>query len=387
MALNLNKLLHRTSGTCFIGNITPPTKEVANLKSAKDQIQKHLTTAIPAWLKERLGDDQVAIPRFRTQGSQAYGTCNSPCNKPPQEMDWDFGIYLPVSLYDDNAIHPTVAAKSYYTMVEESIAPLAKKNGWTLKRKPTCVRVVLGAQHHAHVDLPLYVAPDAELSKIKEIATLKAIAMDSVSFREAAKPVITWDSLKRISLACEDGTWSASDPGRVVLWFERKRDRYGAQLVRLCRYLKAWRDQKWLSGGPSSLLLMVCAVQALDRCTEEFSERDDLALRYILAKLGDQLQSSVYENAVNEGEDLNRLNASERIEAATKAKEFYRDLDAAISLSPAAITQAITWLRVHLGERLPNDSGCVSSDNGPQNIRQTPPTRAAAPIVTATSAG
>lgn len=386
MALNLSKLLHRANGPCFLANITPLSKEEATLRASKDEIKAHLTTAIPAWLKQQLGDDQVAVPRFRTQGSWAYRTCNSPCNKPPQEMDWDLGIYLPLSLYDDNEIHPTVAAQGYYAMVEHVMTPLAKKKAWTLKRKPTCVRVVLGGQNHAHVDLPLYVAPDAEFPKIREVA-LKAMASDRAYFAEAAASLTSWDSLKRISLACEDGTWNASDPGRVVSWFKRKQDRHGPQLGRLCRYLKAWRDSKWTTCGPSSLLLMVCAAQTLDRCSVEFADRDDLALRYALSALGSQLRSSVYESDVNEGEDLNRLDAAERLDAAVKAAEFHRDLDAAISLTPAAITQAITWLRVHLGDRLPNDPTGVSPDSGLQNIRQTPPNQGPAPIVTATTAG
>lgn len=61
-------------------------------------------------------------------------------------------------------------------MVRELMDPLAKEKKWTLEtEKPTCVRVLLGNGTRAHVDLPLYAAPDDEFLQIKE-AMAKASA-------------------------------------------------------------------------------------------------------------------------------------------------------------------------------------------------------------------
>lgn len=383
VALNLSKLFDRDVKPSYIKNLAPHSKEEASLREAKTQIQKYLQTAIPKWLEEKLGEKTNVRPKFRTQGSWAYKTCNEPCQHPPQEMDWDLGIYLPVSLWDDYGIHPKAAAKGYYDMVRELMTPLAKENNWTLSEKPMCARVKLNNNTRAHIDLPLYAAPDEEFIHVKEAreALAKTMAADS-SFSETT----TWDSLTRISLACKDGTWNPSDPGRVVVWFEKKLQRHGPQLRRISRYLKAWRDHTWASGGPSSIVLMVCAAKTMDQTNADFSGRDDLALAHVLQALSSQLINSVREPMIDPDEDLNRLDVQARQEAAVKVAEFHSALRQALDSNIANRNGAIQLIQKHLGQRFPNDPDGVTPDDGPTNIRNIPAEpRPRSPIVSTTA--
>jgi len=366
MPLNYHLLFDRKVNPSFHKELRPLPDEEAQLREAKNHIKAHLRTAIPMWLEQKLGEKPSESPRFRTQGSWAYETCNQPCQHPPQEMDWDLGIYLPVSLWEENDVHPKQAAKGYYTMVKDLMEPLARKKGWELTEKPTCVRVILGNQTRAHVDLPLYAAPDAEFAHIREVAVAKAgMTLDGVSFTES----VGWESFSRIALACQDGTWNPSDPYLVVKWFESKVKRHGAQIRRICRYLKAWRDYQWSSGGPSSIVLMVCAAQTFDRSNVEFEGRDDLALNHVLKSLPDQLRGSVTEAMINPEEDLNRLKDVDRELAANRAGAFLRDLDRALALDIANVSTGILLIQAHLGDRLPFEPQAVIFDDAHRSIR------------------
>lgn len=384
MALNLSKLFDRPLKPSFLSNITPTLEDSAVLKQAKSDIQNYLKTAIPKWLASRLSEKSEHPPRFRTQGSWAYQTCNAPWQTPPQEMDWDLGVYLPVSLWEDNNVHPQAAATGYYEMIQELMVPLAKANGWTLTEKPTCVRVLLGNGTRAHVDIPLYAAPDKDFVQIKEALARTAAMKGDTRFVEA-RP--SWESLTRIALARKDGTWDPSDPGRVVVWFEKKIQRHGEQLRRVCRYLKAWRDHVWKSGGPSSIVLMVCAAQTLDRTRADFSGRDDLALRQVLAALPEQLLLAVTEPMINPDEDLNRLNDGERQVASKCAQAFLSAVTTALAKNIKDRQAAVHLMQGQLGTRFPDDPTGITSDDGPTNIRAVPAEPRSSPVIIPTKAG
>ncbi len=372
MSLNLNKLFNRNDLPSFSKNITPSPKDEATLRKARTEILDYLKRAIPQWLQTNLGEKPEHPPRFRTQGSWAYRTCNAPCQLPPQEMDWDLGIYLPVSLWEDNQVHPKVAAQGYYEMVRKLMKPLAEEKNWTLAEKPTCVRVILGNGTRAHIDLPLYAAPDDEFVHIKEVKLAKAaLTAESHVLVADSQQTITWTSIKHIALAHKDGTWGASDPGRVIEWFDRKIERHDEQLRRVCRYLKAWRDQTWSSGGPSSIVLMVCAAQTLDRAQLAFTGRDDLALRHVLTELPSQLRAAIKEPMINPDEDLNRLSVDERLEASRNAGEFLSAMNEALAQSFNNRHRALSRVRVQLGDRFPNDPDGITPDDGQTNIRMT----------------
>ncbi|MGZ9211151.1 MAG: CBASS cGAMP synthase [Candidatus Binatia bacterium] len=386
MTLNLSKLLYQNDEISFHTNTEPLATEEAALREAKEIIRDYLKKAIPLWIEEKFGERPEHKPRFRTQGSWAYRTCNEPCQHPPQEMDWDLGIYLPVSLWDDQEVHPRRAAKEYFNMVRELMLILANEQGWTVTEKPTCVRVVLNNGIRAHVDLPLYAAPDKDFAQIREIVAAKALALDEARQRSAQR-IDDWDSLNRICLACQDGSWSVSDPGLVVKWFKGKIDRHGPQIRRICRYLKAWRDYVWVEGGPSSIVLMVCAAKTLDRTADDLSGRDDFALRTVLESLPDQLRKAVIEPMINPGEDLNRLDQSQRAEAASCASQFFQALDQALTLNEHERTKAIKLIQGHLGERFPDNPELIALDKSPVNIRTVPAEPRPRQVIKPTKAG
>jgi hypothetical protein len=234
------------------------------------------------------------------------------------------------------------------------------------------------------VDLPLYAAPDSEFVQIKEAIAKASMAMDCVSFAEAQR---TWASLTRIALARKDGTWDPSDPGRVVVWFDKKIERHGEQLRRVCRYLKAWRDHIWPSGGPSSIVLMVCAAQTLDRAQADFAGRDDLALRHVLTALPGQMLAAIKEPMIDPDEDLNRLAADERVEASRRAGQFLAAMNDALGQNFDNRHQALALVRGQLGDRFPSDGSGITPDDGPTNIRTVPAEPRARAVIVPTKAG
>src|SRR5690606_30147962 len=57
-----------------------------------------------------------------------------------------------------------------------------------------------------------------------------------------------------------------SDPKVVSDWFEENCTRIGKHLRKICRFLKAWRDAQWeTGGGPSSISLMAATVSILNQ--------------------------------------------------------------------------------------------------------------------------
>ena len=115
--LKLNRLLFATAEEVFIDSIKPTNDQREVLFNAKNEIRDHLRPRIREATIKVLGMDKAVTPRFRTQGSWSYKTCVQPAWNPPQEMDWDFGVYLPVSVWEDGG-PPHAMAKLYFKLVE-----------------------------------------------------------------------------------------------------------------------------------------------------------------------------------------------------------------------------------------------------------------------------
>jgi hypothetical protein len=242
--------------------------------------------------------------------------------------------------------------------------------------------VLLNNGIRAHIDLPLYAAPDKDFIHIKEAAVAKVA---SETYGKVATREQQWASLTQISLACQDGSWNTSDPGLVVLWFKSKITRHGDQLRRISRYLKAWRDYTWDTGGPSSILLMVCAAQTLDQAAGNFEGRDDLALLEVLKALPEQLRNAVTEPMINADEDLNRLSVEDKSLAAQHSEKFLQDLSRALNTPLANCTVAVDLLQNHFGGRLPLQPDLISS--APVDIRDVLPSKGQEPNIAPTKAG
>src|SRR5258708_14897546 len=187
-------------------------------------------------------------------------------------------------------------APLYFRLVEEALKALCARKGWQLVAgKDTCIRVKISTW--AHFDIPLYAAPEKEFQVILEKAA-RAYALRGGTTKDAAAGELDeqeWSELDRIVLATRTGIWTASDPEAVCRWFELRWIELKEQFVRVCRYLKAWRDFHWSQGGgPSSLLLMVIAAQNF----ESWPGRDDLALEAVARQLSKTLLGPVYETGI-----------------------------------------------------------------------------------------
>ncbi|RQH00138.1 CBASS cGAMP synthase [Paraburkholderia dinghuensis] len=391
--LKLNRLLYSsaTVGT-FADNIAVSPEQRQLLVSCKNKIRDHLRPAIEKVTTTLLGMDRQVTPRFRTQGSWAYGTCVHPCTLPPQEVDWDFGVYLPVTVWEENG-PPVQMATAYFMLVEQLLLELCDAEGWTLdKSKETCIRVNVAAW--AHIDVPLYAASEEEFKKVQEVrlvmeaaALRKAVVMDSADFSENASELVgqSWDELEGIVLATRSGEWRASDPNDVAKWFKDRLEEHGAQLQRVCRFLKAWRDYRWEKKGPTSVSIMIAVAQDF----EPVFGRDDLALEQAARLLAKALLTDIREPGIDNGvDDFNRsLDSAARLEASTFAQNLADSLRQARELSLVQAPWAVAVLQAQLGGRLPNQPNWVEVDSSASDIRHVPASMVPPPVVGATNAG
>lgn len=390
--LKLHKLLLNEGHVdSFNEVIKPLDAQRRELVQAKNEIRDHLRSAIRTASVEVLGQERMVDPRFRTQGSWTYATCIHPAHLPPQEMDWDFGVYLPVTLWLENGPPPAMA-RLYFDLVERALQSLCAKKDWKLDRsKPTCSRVRIA--NWGHIDVPLYAAPEEEFLKIAE----KTLSADQVRarFREAAVldenealgelKEAKWDFLDGLHMATRDGKWKRTDPEAVANWFEDRVTHHGEQLRRVCRYLKAWRDFHWKDGGgPSSVAIMIAVAQSF----ESVWHRDDVALEKAASALGRALAGEIREHGIDgRDEDFNRLGSDARRTASQKASELARQLHVARSLSPSLKGDAIQIAQAQLGPRIPSDWSCVEVEGGADVVRLTTAATVTPPVVGSTQAG
>lgn len=391
--LKLNKLFYTSDEqVAFSDNIEPSPEQKKFLVSCKNEIRDHLRPKIQLATITALGMEKAVFPRFRTQGSWSYKTCVQPPFLPPQEIDWDFGVYLPVSVWEENG-PPHKMAKAYFVLVESLLSGLCLDKGWKMiPGKDTCIRVQVATW--AHIDIPLYAAPEHEFIQIMEKAALEARAsctahdaastFDSTEFGEM--PEQMWEEIDQIVLATRSGEWKSSDPEAVASWFNDRVLEHKDQLRRVCRYLKGWRDYHWQDGrGPTSVSIMIAVAQAF----KPQHGRDDMALEDSAKHLSVAIQGELRELGIDGGaEDFNnRLSPEEKSIAAQKARELASILLQARSYEQDFKRQAITDLQKQLGGRIPNRIDLIDTDSGADAIRAIPAKRVVAPVVLSTSAG
>jgi len=390
--LNLHKLFLNDENPSSLDKvITPTDDQKRQLQEAKNIIRDHLRKSIRDATVTILGMSHMVSPRFRTQGSWAYRTCIQGAHLPPQEMDWDFGVYLPVTAWEDTS-PPRKMAKLYFEFVEHSLAELCRTRPWVLDRTNNrCARVKIASW--GHIDLPLYAAPEEKFQHVSERAVMDSAKASANYLRESAgledysesgeMPNDFWVLMDEIHVAKRDGTWQKSDPEQVANWFDDRVTEHTDQLRRVCRYLKAWRDHNWETGGPSSVLLMIIASQSF----KPIRGRDDLALESAAQVLAQKLSGEVREVGIDFGEeDFNRLDATRRTQAAERARELYQAIHSSRHYGQGLIASAIQNMRGQFGERIANEPSLVSVDTAAE-VRSVDPVRVAAPAVGATKAG
>jgi hypothetical protein len=386
--LKLSKLFFAlgTSET-FVDRILPTADQRKALLKAKDSISSYLREGIRDATVTVLEMDRPVTPRFRTQGSWRYDTCVRPAHNPPQEMDWDLGVYLPTRVWEENG-PPKAMAKAYFALVEGLLAQLCADNGWTLdKSKKTCSRVRISSS--AHIDVPLYAAAEEQFVKIMEKhavfgkSLFEAARADSQMTMDSADEQ-TWDELEGVVLANRSGEWIHSDPNNVARWFENHMHEHGPQLRRVSRYVKAWRDEQWPEGGPSSVAMMVIVARNFEKC----DGRDDIAFERAAVHLATELRHDVREDGIDDGvANFNNLPADEREEASRRASVLGQAIRVARGYNVAQKQGAIAALTSHLGPRVPNRPDWIEADSGADDVRRTPAKHVPPPAVGATSAG
>lgn len=381
--LKLHKLfLNAGHALSFDVAIEPTKAQWQTLVDAKNDIRDHLRASLRAASTQLLGMDRQLGPRFRSQGSCVYRTLIQPAHS-GQEMDWDFGVYLPVEIMD---ARPRTAAKTYFDIVEAALDELCKKRRWSLDRsKSSCVRVKIAPW--AHIDVPLYAVPASEFHTIQErarasgqlYATRDSVMLsESVDFAEMPEPF--WQMIEGVHLATRNGEWLKTDPEEVARWFNDRVEQHGEQLRRICRYMKGWRDYYWPNcDGPSSVALMIL----VGRNFVPRLRRDDLALEDAARAIYEGIGHDLYEPGIDGGNaDFNRLDASERKVAKALAKDLLDQVwssrhYASLNLAPDAIRN----MRGQFGGRIANDTSFIEVDDGADQIRRLPATAVAPPLV------
>ena len=342
--LNLSALFYTEvePEPCLFGNLNLRDDDRQDIAAAKNEVRIALRDGIPRVYAAEGHPGKVPQPRFFTQGSWAYKTLNAPAQE-PQQADVDDGCYLPLgflTLTDS----PSVAANVFFGVAEKALADLVKEKGWKLSGKPTCIRVEISDL--AHIDIPLYAIPDKEFETLVKAETIRRAAMDGIHVLSEAT-IESWDELPstKVLLAHRVEGWMHSDPRPVKEWFVDQVETRGEQLRRVVRYLKAYRDWTWKSGGPSSILLMAAAAPLFVKQ----DRRDDQALLDVVKQLPTALRSGV-SNPINPQESLtDRLRASDDEvdmveQAALQFEGLGRQLQAALDAGSAA--QACTWYMV-----------------------------------------
>ncbi|HPV32997.1 MAG: CBASS cGAMP synthase [Methylotenera sp.] len=379
--LNLSPLFYTSEGsnTCLHNELDLDLTQKAYIAEARTAVRNCLRSGIPRVLRDKGFTDDIPQPRFFTQGSWAYKTLNSPAQH-PQQADLDDGCYLPLS-FVSQTIKPSIAAVVFFSVVEEALKDLANERNWELVTdKPTCIRIVISK--YAHVDVPLYAIPDDEFKHL-----VKA-SMDSYGYVNLAEAVVraehdAWTALPsdKVLLAHRELNWMSSDPRPVKEWFLGEIDAKGEQLRRVVRYIKAFRDWQWPSGGPSSILIMAAVAPIF----EKRDRRDDLALLDVLASLPDQLRGGV-NNPIDDSESLtDRLGQSGVEDAVTEFETLEKMLRGAINAGNCA--QACTWMRDVFGTRFPNEPDRVSQVSVAATILSTPAIAGPSELVGRTKAG
>lgn len=334
----------------LFGNLNLRDDDRIHIAEAKNEVRMALRDGIPRVYAAEGHPGKVPQPRFFTQGSWAYKTLNAPAQR-PQQADVDDGCYLPLgflTLTDS----PSVAADVFFGVAEKALAGLVNNKGWKLSGKPTCIRVEISDL--AHIDIPLYAIPDKEFETLVKAENVRRAALDGIRhFSEAT--IDSWEDLPstKVLLAHREDGWMHSDPRPVKEWFVDQVKTRGEQLRRVVRYIKAYRDWTWKSGGPSSILLMAAAAPLFVKQ----DRRDDQALVDVVKKLPAALRKGV-SNPVNLNESLtDRLRASnEDVDLVEQAALKFEDLGLRLqaALDAGNAEQACAWLRGLFGPRFPD---------------------------------
>lgn len=387
MTINARRAFYTENGDDdFLAQLSVTEAERKPLRAARDEIRATLKQGMADWShfmtrSELFESSAIALlardaapplrPKFRMQGSWSYDTLNRVTQDPPQEIDLDDGMFLPVSFLSQNgSAHPAIVSSGYFRTVEAILTPLCDDNDWVLiTDMPSCVRVEL--KQGAHIDIALYAIPDDDFRTLVEKADAalhhNKMRDQELMFAEDVYPRLPSD---HIMLAHREEGWKPSDPRKLETWFQEAVDRHGYQLRRVCRYLKGWRDSRWDQCRLSSIALMACAVTAFDEADAKPAQtRDDVAFEMVAARLPALLSGRIA-NPVVAGLYLDDKWQDCRADFVAQAQKLHASLSAALASSSP--TLARNTLCGELGVYMPTNLEyfVVDGPSGPGILSQ-----------------
>jgi hypothetical protein len=292
---------------------------------------------------------------------------NNPAFNPPQQIDLDDGVYFPMVLLDGK---PHAVKNKLLKLVKLILTELAESKGWGVSEKPTCLR--LQVNQRVHIDIPVYAIPE-------EKYVMLASAMDmrkklSYSLNDADNISLDPDEVHLARWDNDD--WIKSDPMVLHDWFISKTKIHGRQFLRRsCRYMKAWRDNTWDKGGPSSITLMVAVAKVFDDNLmvnkKEFST-DCEAILAIANELpvifNSQIKNPIADDEIMfpRGINQNEVNAIRQ-----KVREFSDSVINALCISQTE-QQVVDEFMTIFGSRLPNKPEWVERYTVGDVVRNAP---------------
>lgn len=384
---NFHGLFNNPTNTAFIRRLDLDDTCQQVLDRAVGKVKDKLTPSLTALAIAAGVDRRYAGPRFRLQGSQVYKTQNLPAHSPEQQVDVDLGVYLSATFMDTLTqngrtirVPAKQAAKLYFDTVDKLLRELCKEEGWNYvegKGKNTkCCRIDLSPEGvDAHIDVPLYAAPNEEFVKLAKALTFDSVDLSEAYARGDMAPQIDedgWEELQVIVMATREGEWTESDVQIVIQHFKdaARKSGHPFTLRRLWRYVKAWRDYVWKNGGgPSSVLLMEAVVRILDTNQKVVVEmlangRDDRLLLYIFQGLVGQLNDDIVVQWGTQAESLNTSNPEKRREWVNMAIVSAGNLNRCFYDNFISAQQVIALVTQPFGDRIPDDVSLVKAVMG-----------------------
>jgi hypothetical protein len=374
---NYHGLLLNQTSSAFINRLEIDSRTESALNTAASAVKDRLTPVLRQ-VAEKFGvKGPYSTPRYRLQGSAVYRTQNAPAHPPQQQVDQDLGVYISASFLESAAdssqrkLPAAALAKTYFEIVDKELRQLCRERGWEYaeghKQNDRCCRINLATTGvDAHIDVPLYAAPDEEFERamFAEATARAAVSFAAADSADRAREIdeVGWDQLEVVVMACRNGTWVESDVQKTIRHFRNAADSSGHPRVirRLWRFVKSWRDFIWKSGGPSSILLMeivqrICAELHRGGSDVLGDGRDDQMVRQVFPRMAHYLQREVIVHWGREAEDLNRGAPEEREAWASEAVRAASSLQRAACEASLNCDQVISLVRSVFGQRIPSD--------------------------------
>lgn len=349
-------LINGNENIAFINKLSIADTEEELLVNCRREVRKYLKSGFhelrtSAAIKFEEFEDEIKSlnPKFWTQGSYAYKTMNNPATNPPQQIDLDDGVYFPMALLDGK---PHAVKDKLLKLVKLILTELAESKGWGVSVKPTCLR--LEVNKRVHIDIPVYAIPEEKYVMLKSAMESRNSFADSLSESE----IISLEPDQVHLARWDNDDWIKSDPMDLHDWFISKTKIHGRQFLRRsCRYMKAWRDNTWDKGGPSSITLMVAVAKVFDDNLmvnkKEFSTDCEAILA--IAKELPGIFNSQIKNPIAEDEIMfpRGINQSEVDAIRQQVREFSDSLINALCNSQTE-QQVVDEFMTIFGSRLPN---------------------------------